>query len=64
MPTKPFGLREGCWSSITAIAVMQGQGRARVAGVPRNLESVDDYDFDMESKAGLIKNGVPKEVMD
>jgi hypothetical protein len=28
------------------------------------LAGVDDYDFEMESKAQLLKNGVPKEVMD
>ncbi|MGO9930442.1 MAG: hypothetical protein ACLPV8_01295 [Steroidobacteraceae bacterium] len=28
------------------------------------LAGVDDYDFEMESKAQLIKNGVPKVVMD
>jgi hypothetical protein len=31
--------------------------------VDQMLAGVDDYDFDMESKAELIKNGVPKEVM-
>jgi hypothetical protein len=32
--------------------------------VEEMLAGVDDYDFDMESKVLLIRNGVSKEVMD
>jgi hypothetical protein len=32
--------------------------------VEQMLAGVDDYDFCMQDKAELIKNGVPKEVID